>query len=275
MNAHAQWTSGPGPLLLIGGSEDRVHSKVILRLLFRVIGDAGRLVVITSASQIPKRVGAMYSGAFAQLEVEERVDILHLSRRSEAAKPANVARIEHASAVFFTGGDQTRLASLLGGTPVLNAVQALHNRGGVVSGTSAGAMAIPRTILYPRRGDPHRTLGTETSPGLGLIDNLLVDSHFTQRDRLARLCGAVAQNPQNLGVGIDEDTALLVTCNELVEVAGSGAAYFVDGSKISYTSLADGTTTQQRVPLVFNLAIHVLLPGDRFNLSTRRPEHAG
>jgi cyanophycinase len=172
--------------------------------------------------------------------------------------------------LFFTGGDQLRITSQMGGSPLLERIFALHDEGAAIVGTSAGAAAMSETMLI---GGPTNRSCLSTlamAPGLGLLKGVIVDSHFTERGRFARLMGAVAQNPHNLGIGIDEDTAVLVSENdEELTVLGSGAVYVIDGRGIRFTSLSE--RHPERILTVHDARVHVLGRGDRYNLKERRP----
>lgn len=172
--------------------------------------------------------------------------------------------------MFFTGGDQLRITSQLGGSPLLERILALHKSGTAIVGTSAGAAAMSETMLIggPTNNSCLATLAM--APGLGLLEGVVVDSHFAERGRFGRLMGAVAQNPHNLGIGIDEDTAIHVTNDEEFVVLGSGAVYVIDGSAIRYTNLSDRQEAE-RIFTIHDARVHVLGRDDRFSLKERRP----
>jgi cyanophycinase len=171
--------------------------------------------------------------------------------------------------VFFTGGDQLRLTSQVGDTPIYQALRALYDDGGTIVGTSAGAAAMPETMLIGGPSDESLRQGElQMAPGLGLVPNLVVDSHFAERGRIGRLLAAVAQNPRNLGVGIDEDTAIIVK-QGCFRVIGSGAVYVADGSTVTFSSLADQSSDE--IIHIHDVCLHVLGQGAIYDLSERRP----
>jgi len=178
--------------------------------------------------------------------------------------------LERASTVFFTGGDQLRITSQIGDSPVYQTLMKLHDRGSLIVGTSAGAAAMSETMLASGEDDQSPSAsGPEMSPGLGLMTGVVIDSHFAERGRLGRLLGAIALSPRNIGIGIDEDTAIVVEKDSRFHVVGSGAVYVVDGTDINYSSLSEkeknGTLS------VMDVKLHMLADGDSFDLLERRP----
>lgn len=262
-------TTPKGALVIIGGHEAKTGEQAILTEVAGRVGKGGRLVVITAATQEPEEVAATYREAFGGLGVKA-IDLLDIRTHDQASDPAVVALLDATRVVFFTGGDQLRITSQLGGSPVCEAMRALYRRGGTIAGTSAGAAAMPATMLVGGASDSSQSMGSlEMAPGLGLIDNVIIDTHFAERGRISRLLGAVAQNPRNLGLGIDEDTAIVVEREASFRVLGSGAVYVVDGTRMSYTSLSE----QRRagVVTIHGAVLHVLGAGDGFDLSSCTP----
>lgn len=256
-----------GQLLVIGGAEDKEGRCTILRRFVAMAGEEkARLVVLTLAASAPGEVGAVYESVFHRLGVA-RVEVLHMREREEARLLAPV--LEEASGVFFTGGDQLRISTLLGGTMLEEALRRAWQRGVPVAGTSAGASAMSHTMIVGGEGEeaPRRD-ALQMAPGLGLLQQVVVDQHFSQRGRLGRLLAAVGQNPAILGLGLDEDTAALIE-GDLLEVVGSGAATLVDGRAITHTSVS-GADPGRPLALA-NVLLHLLPAGYRFNLSTRHP----
>jgi cyanophycinase len=202
-----------------------------------------------------------------RLEDLEQVDI---RQRQDAHDPALVKRLSHAAVVFFTGGDQLRLVSQIGGTPLLDCLHARYQAGALICGTSAGAAAMPQTMLVAGPSDEsHEADALDMGPGLGLLPGTIVDTHFAQRGRLGRLAGAVARNPSLLGIGLDEDTALLVEDGFRGQVLGSGAVYVADGTDLSYTSLAEHRS--RGIVTIHDLRLHVLGHGEHLDLASKRP----
>lgn len=259
-----------GTLIIIGGHEDKAGDRVILtEVAQRARKDAGRLVVITVATQVPEEVAAEYRTVFGELGVKH-VDVLDVRTRDEAHESAVIDKVKDARVVFFTGGDQLRITSQLGDSPVFQSLLDTYHSGGTIVGTSAGAAAMPGTMLISGPGDESSKLTSlGMAPGLGLMPDVVIDSHFAERGRIGRLLGAVAQNPRNLGIGIDEDTAIVVDRGTCFEVLGSGAVYVVDGTQISYSSLSE--TNADGVISIDDVRLHVLGAGDQYDLTARRP----
>jgi cyanophycinase len=257
----------PGPLIVIGGHEDKDNRKVILAEIARRL-DGGRLVVATVASHSPEGYFDSYKAAFSSLGVEDLVEF-YVEERSETLGDKALSCFDGAAGVFFTGGDQLRISSQIGDTPVERRVREIHARGGVIAGTSAGASVMSDTMLV--RGssaESHRIGDLHMAPGLGLLRDVIVDQHFAERGRIGRLLGAVAQNPRVLGVGLDEDTAAVVE-GDAFQVLGSGAVYVMDGSDVTHSNIAEAAP--ERTLSMYDVRMHVLSTGDRFDLAKRRP----
>jgi cyanophycinase len=251
-------------LLAIGGNEDRREEMAVLRRFVQHCGGPqARIVVLTAASTVPQILWAGYERAFAVLGVQRCVE-LGLSSREEADAPAAVREILAADGVFLTGGDQRRLLSVLGGSAVAQALRrARAQRGLCVAGTSAGAAALSRQMLAGGRAPllPEKDV-VLLDEGLDLLPGAIIDQHFSERRRLARLMSAVAQHPRLLGVGIDEDTALVVE-RGAIEVVGTGAVTLLDGRHMA--SSIERAQPGDRLTLA-GLRIHVLQAGQRLGL---------
>jgi len=256
----------PGPLILIGGHEDKEGKRVILKEVARRID--GKLVIATVASHEPEGYFEAYKAAFADLGVTDLVE-LYVQERPETLSDETLAALEGASGVFFTGGDQLRISSQIGATPVERRVREIPARGGLIAGTSAGASVMSETMLV--RGtssETHRIGDLHMAAGLGLIRDVIIDQHFAERGRIGRLLGAVAQNPRVLGIGIDEDTAVVVEADRL-EVLGRGGVYIVDGAGVTHSNIAEA---QAECALsIHDVRMHLLSSGDAFDLRGRRP----
>lgn len=257
-----------GTLIIIGGHEDREDEKRILQEVARRVGE-GRLVIMTVASHNPAGYFKQYKKAFAELGLDDLTE-LYINTRSEASNEDLLALFEGATGVFFSGGDQLRITSQIGDTPVMRKVVNLFRRGGVVAGTSAGAAAMCETMLVKGTSrESHRIGDLHMAPGLGLIQDVIIDQHFAERGRMGRLLGAVCQNPRMLGVGIDEDTAVIVEDDTHFRVIGSGAVYVVDGENVTYSNVAE--EREEHALSMFNVGLHVLSEGDEFDLLRRCP----
>ena len=259
--------TAPGPLLIIGGREDKTGDRVILRAIAeRVRGR--KLVLATVASRAPEGYFDAYEAAFAELGVAELVE-LYVHERGDTLDGRMDAVLADAAGVFFTGGDQLRISSQIAGTPVEDAVRAIRARGGIVAGTSAGASVMSETMLVRGPGSTsHRIGDLHMAPGLGLMPHIIIDQHFAERGRIGRLLGAVAQNPRVLGVGVDEDTAILVE-GTAFRVLGSGAVTVVDGLGVTHSNIAEARP--ERTLSMHDVRLHVLASGDSFDLERRRP----
>ncbi|GGC66293.1 cyanophycinase [Siccirubricoccus deserti] len=263
-------TRKQGTLVIIGGHEDRDGDRVILKEVARLVR-GGRLVLATVASHEPEGYFEAYQRAFADLGVTDLVE-LYVKERSETTSEEKLKVFEGATGVFFSGGDQLRISSTLGDTLVEQRVREIFQRGGVVAGTSAGAAAMSDTMLVKgSSGESYRIGDLHMAPGLGLIRDVIIDQHFAERGRIGRLLGAVAQNPRELGVGIDEDTAIVVRGRRF-EVIGDGGVYVVDGAGVTHSNVAEAEP--QRALSMYDVRIHVLSAGDSFDLGRRRPVEA-
>lgn len=257
-----------GTLVIIGGGEDKDGEKLILQEIASRVG-AGKLVVTTVASHSPEGYFEKYDEAFRALGVEEVVE-LDIRTRVDACDAENLRKLEGANGVFFTGGDQLRITSRIGDTPIAHAIERIFLAGGVVAGTSAGASCMSETMLVQGSGrESHRIGALRMAPGLGLIQDVIIDQHFAERGRMGRLLGAVAQNPRELGIGIDEDTAIVLEGDDCFYVVGSGAVYLVDGAGVTHSNIAE--EEEDRVLSIYDVTLHVLSQGDRFDLQSRRP----
>jgi cyanophycinase len=249
-------------LMIIGGA---AGPALLVRFVELAGAASARIVVIATASEAPEDTGAHYVTTFTGLGAGS-VRALRLTTRAEAGDPAAAAVLREATGVFFTGGDQQRITSVLGGTPVDSLLQELVCRGAVLlGGTSAGAAMMSATMIVGGDEPGVTAAAVRTGPGLEFLPGVLIDQHFAQRGRLNRLLSAVARYPHELGLGIDEDTAIL-TDGDCFEVLGSGAVTVVDA----------GAATDIRVPANGPIAltgarIHVLPAGHTFHLTGRRP----
>lgn len=261
-------TTQPGSILAVGGAEDKVKKRAILQRFVREAGGKhARVAILPTASSIPDERAAFYLGVFAELGVASAVHVPIVTRR-DAQLVAHAAAIGGASGVFLTGGDQARLVSVLSETRSFEAIRKGLVGGGIVAGTSAGASAFSSTMIVGgQTGLSLRRDAVKLAPGLGIITRLIIDQHFTQRDRLGRLLTAVAQQPERLGVGIDEDTAIVYYGNGEVEVVGSGQVFIVDGARAASKGL---DAHPRSCPFTLSgVMLHVLTEGDRFNVVSR------
>jgi cyanophycinase len=258
-------------LIIIGGKEERSNNEVILSEVAQRIG-SGKLVITTVA--MPNETSELfeqYEKAFRSMGVKH-IFKLEIKDREEATRESKVRILDDAQGVFFTGGDQVRITSQIGDTLIYNRVREIYDSGGVIAGTSAGAAVMSETMIVEGGDDESHVVGgsLRMAPGLGLIGGLIIDQHFMERGRVGRLVGAVAQNPKNLGIGIDERTAIVVEGGgSEFYVLGSGAAYVIDGSEVTYSNIAEEAI--HKTLSIYDIRMHVLSQGDRFDLLNRRP----
>ena len=259
-----------GRLLIIGGNEDKTGDCLILRKFIELSGQRkAKIAVLTTATQLPREVGAEYKALF-QLMGAEIVDLIDIMDRRQASDLNNAECIKKYTGIFFTGGDQLRLTSLLGGTVMDKAIKDKFREGGVIAGTSAGASVMSHTMIVG--GDSSETPKKSTvnmAEGMGFIDKVVIDQHFAQRGRINRLLAVVAQNPNVIGMGIDEDTAILVDKSNQCSVIGSQTVTILDGRKIIHSNLSELSPFD---PLaITNIKLHILPMGYGYNLSQRLP----
>jgi cyanophycinase len=256
-----------GPLIIIGGGEDKEGKRVILREVAKHV-NGGKLVIATVASHEPEGYFEAYQRAFADIGVTDLVEV-YVKERSETLDPEKLRVFEGASGVFFSGGDQLRISSQIGDTPFEQRVRDIHENGGLLAGTSAGASVMSETMLVKgTSGESYKIGDLHMAPGLGLVRNMIIDQHFAERGRFGRLFGAVAHNPRELGIGIDEDTALVFE-NDRFGVIGSGCVYVVDGAGVTHSNIAEAEP--DRSLSMYDLRLHVLSSGDVFDVARRRP----
>lgn len=258
-----------GSMVIIGGAEDKRHACTILREVVDLAGGrTARLLVLTVATQQPEKVGTEYRNIFSRLGASE-VGVLDIARRGQAEDPMLAHMIDHASGIFFTGGDQLRITSILGGTRLYQHLLSAYRRGVMIAGTSAGASVMSSTMIVHGSGEQEPTqIGVRLAPGFGLVPDVVIDQHFAQRGRLGRLLSAVAQNPHVMGIGIDENTAVIVGTSEFV-VKGSGTVTVLDGQHISFTNMSEVSPTEALA--LADIRLHVLPSGYGFSLEQRRP----
>jgi cyanophycinase len=256
-----------GPLIIIGGGEDKEGKRTILREVAKHL-DGGKLVLATVASHEPEGYFEAYEKAFSDLGITDLVEV-YVKDRAETLDPEKLRLFDDAAGVFFSGGDQLRISSQIGDTPIEQRVRQIHDRGGLLAGTSAGASVMSETMLVKgTSGESYKIGDLHMAPGLGLVRDVIIDQHFAERGRFGRLFGAVAHNPRELGIGIDEDTALVLE-NEQFQVIGSGCVYVVDGAGVTYSNIAEAKP--ERSLSMYDIRMHVLSSGDTFDLSRRRP----
>jgi cyanophycinase len=274
-----------GKLISVGGSEDKgteIDPKfiqkeqlnffefgILKRILLEMKGVASKVEVITTASQIPEEVGENYIKAFGKLGCHN-VGVIHIKKREEALNPEYIARIKEADGVMFTGGNQMRLSMIFGGTDFLRIlIDRYNNENFVIAGTSAGAMAMSNTMIYQGSSTGALLKGeVKITTGLALIKDVIIDSHFVTRGRFGRLAQAVAGNPGCIGIGLGEDTGVLIKEGNKMEAIGSGLVLIFDGHNIRHSNIAD---IEEGQPIsIENLVVHVMAKGNFYYLNERK-----
>ena len=274
-----------GKLISIGGAEDKgtdlekgeIHRNNLnffeLGILKRIVEEAGgvnaRIEVITTASSIPYEVGDNYLDAFGKIGCLQ-VDVMHIRDRGDANKLEFLERAKQADVMMFSGGNQLRLSATFGGTDFLQIIKERYyqEEGFVIAGTSAGAMAMSPTMIYEGSAAlAHLKGSVKMTAGLGLQQGVIIDSHFDKRGRFGRLAQAVAANPSCIGIGLGEDTGVIIHHGKYLETVGSGPVIIVDGHAILHNSIAD---IPEGNPIsIENLKVHFMSAGNAFNLQTR------
>jgi cyanophycinase len=274
-----------GKLIPIGGAEDKGSDNsggqfskpnlnfISLGILRRVVQEAGgnhvRIEVITTASTIPFEVGNNYMDAFGKIGCTN-VGVMHIRNREDASRTEYLSRLQQCDCVMISGGNQMRLTSTFGGTAFLRIMLQRYyaESGFVVAGTSAGAMAMSNTMIYEGLSERAHLKGeVKITTGLGFIDDVIIDSHFEKRGRFGRLAQAVAANPAAIGIGLSEDTGLLITQGNRMEAIGSGLVMIIDGHDIKYSNIAD---IPEGNPIsVENLKVHFCAKGNGYLLQDK------
>lgn len=274
-----------GKLIAIGGAEDKgtnlergeIHRNNLnffeLAILRRFVQEAGgneaRIEVITTASTIPVEVGNNYLNAFGKIGCIN-IGEMHIRNRFDAANPEFLERLQACDAVMFSGGNQMRLTATFGGTQFLKILlERYHNEAFVIAGTSAGAMAMSNTMIYEGEASKAHLKGeVKIATGLGFIDDVIIDSHFEKRGRFGRLAQAIATNPACIGIGLGEDTGMLITEGHKMEAIGSGLVMILDGHEIRHSNIAD---IPDGCPVsIENLKVHFCEKGNGYLLEERK-----
>ncbi|MDZ7851690.1 MAG: cyanophycinase [Halomonas sp.] len=262
-------SSASGTLVAIGGAEDKTSDLEILRRVFS-LAPAGNheVAVIATASSIPDQVLPEYEAAFSRLGAS-RVHSLEIRDRQQAADTDTVRLIEQSGVIFFSGGDQLRLTNVLGGSRVLTAIRERLDDGAVVAGTSAGAAAMPGTMIYNgAAADALRKGAVNMTFGLGLVDGLIIDSHFLERGRFTRLMEVGASNPEHLGVGLGEDAGVIIHPHGILEAIGPGHVILIDSRDLASSNIADLSVGEPVA--VEHMILHAMVSGHGFDVEARR-----
>ncbi|MCA9634431.1 MAG: cyanophycinase [Myxococcales bacterium] len=267
MPAKVEKDRARGWIVPVGGAEDKEGGKAILRRFVEVSGGAdAHIVVIPTASRLPD-TGQRYVDLFTGLGAGAATSLPY-ETRAEAAREDWLATLQTATGIFLTGGNQLRISTILGGTPVAKSIRTLNAEGVAVGGTSAGAAILSEhMIAFGRGGASPRAGMVSLAPGFGLTNRVVIDQHFRQRDRLGRLLTALAYNPFAVGIGLDEDTAAFIGPDDVLHVVGAGAITVVDASSLEHSSM--GSARSGAVICLTGIKLHILDRGATFNLHTR------
>jgi cyanophycinase len=277
--------SPKGILISIGGNVDKgtaaepnynnpsnlafFEDGILKRILSEMKGINSKVEVNTTASEIPEEVGNNYVEAFKRLGCEG-VHVIHIKNREDALNPEYFKRIQDCDGVMFTGGNQMRLTTIFGGTDILKLLhERYENEHFVIAGTSAGAMAMSNTMIYEGSSDQSFLKGkVKITTGLAFMKDVIIDSHFVRRGRFGRLAQAVSANPGCIGIGLGEDTGVLVSKGTELEAIGSGLVIIFDGHSIRHSNIAD---IDDGHPIsIEHLIVHVMAKGNHYNVKHRK-----
>jgi len=259
-----------GWIVPIGGAEDKENSPQILRRFVELAGGAEADIVVIPTASLQRGTGPRYGRLFTEMGAA-RAASLDFDTRRDADEPGRLERLRQASGIFFTGGNQLRLSTLIGGTAVARAVRQMNASGVAVAGTSAGAAFISEhMIAFGDEGSTPIAGSVRLAPGLGLTNRFIIDQHFRQRDRLGRLLTALAYNPFAVGIGLDEDTAAFIAPDNTVDVLGSGGITVVDAAEVQFSSM--DSVKEGRPVCLLGVKLHILTQGATFNLHTRQAD---
>jgi cyanophycinase len=257
-----------GHVIVIGGAEDKVRERVILNRFIKLAGGRdARIAVISTASSLGPLAGEMYRRVFGELGAAE-VNPIHTVTRAQANDAENARIVRDATGIFMTGGNQLRLSSTIGGTALAQQVVRRHREGAVIAGTSAGASAMStHMVAFGASGSTPKQRMVQMAAGLGILPGVIIDQHFEARNRLGRLLAIIASNPSLLGIGVDEDTAGVVSPDGVMEVIGRRSVTILDGAE----SETDAWEVKAHKPVMISgVVLHSLPSGYRFDLERRQ-----
>lgn len=259
-----------GLLVAIGGREDKEEDLEILSTLVSLVdAEVPKIEIITTATNFPEETGQEYITAFSQ-GGRSSVGILNIDSRDSADEPEFLEMIKAADIIFFTGGDQLRITSILAGSPIIDEIKRRYlEERCIIAGTSAGAAAMSRTMIYG--GDSSEALqkgAVNLGDGLGLIDNVIIDTHFVERGRFSRLMQVLSINPVNLGIGLGEDAGIIIEKGHIIKAIGNGLVVIFDGQGLKYSNVAD--IRYDEAIAMENLIVHTIVDGHGYDLKTRK-----
>ncbi|RQD71834.1 MAG: cyanophycinase [Tindallia sp. MSAO_Bac2] len=275
MNNHSEPTHNSrtiprGLLVAIGGNEDKKHDQQILSTIPALINKQKKIIeIITTATQHPEEAGKEYCKVFTQ-NGDHVIGLMHITTREQAADDTFVERINAADVIFFTGGDQLRITSVLGGSLIeKEIIRKYQEEFCIIAGTSAGASAMSKTMICG--GDSSEALKKGTinvSTGIGLIDNAIIDTHFVERGRFSRLMQIVSMNPSNIGIGLGEDSGIVIEGGCIIKAIGSGITVILDGKHLKYTNVAN--ISSDEAIAIENIVLHTIVNGYGYDLCEKK-----
>jgi cyanophycinase len=257
-----------GWIIPIGGAEEKENSPEILERFVQLCGGKNANIAVIATASRMEDTGVRYEKIFGGLGAGD-VTAITFDTRRDCEEAGRLEKLASANGVFFTGGNQLRLSTVIGGTSVAKEIRRMNAAGTHVAGTSAGAAFISEhMIAFGDEGSSPKAGQARLAPGLGLTNRFIIDQHFRQRDRLGRLLSALAYNPFAIGLGLDEDTAAFIGPDNNIEVEGSGGITIVDASGIEFSSM--DSADEGKVVCMLGLQLHILVTGATFNLHTRQ-----
>jgi cyanophycinase len=255
-----------GVVVAVGGNEDKEHSLYVLRRMVSLIKKRSILIeVITTASEMPEETSKMYQRAFDKIS-NTTVQFMHIHTREQAEDNQYIQRLKECHIIFFAGGDQLRITSILGGTIFLKTIlNKFYTEDCIVAGTSAGATAMSQTMIYDGESSEALVKGAvKITAGIGLIQNVVIDSHFIIRGRFSRLMEIITSNPGHIGIGLGEDTGIIIRKGCLIEAMGNGLVVIFNGKHIRYSNISSIDTGEAIA--VENMQVHTLVDGYGYDL---------
>ncbi|MDD4976497.1 MAG: cyanophycinase [Bacteriovorax sp.] len=257
-----------GKLIIIGGREDRTQAREILNVLAEAVG-GGKLCIVTVASEDGEHMWEIYHKVFKDLGVKT-LSHLDVVQRTQSIDQKAYKAVQDADAVFFTGGDQLKITSEIGGTIIQDRIMEIYQNGGIISGTSAGASVMGEIMMIAGAPEASFRIGSDLqmAPGLGFATNMIIDQHFAERGRVGRLIGAVAHNPKYLGIGLDENTAIILQDKVQFKVIGAGAVYILDAHEADGSNVSEAE--HNTALSIFNVRLSVLSSGNYFDITLKK-----
>ena len=258
-----------GLLVAVGGNEDKEHDLLVLRKIVSLIKtQTVNVEIITTASEIPEELGEMYRKSFDRIG-NTSVRFMHIRTREQAEEKQYIERLKKCDVVFFTGGDQLRISSILGGTLFLDTIlNKYYTEECIIAGTSAGATAMSQTMIFGGESAEALIKGSvNVTAGIGLVQNVIIDSHFIKRGRFSRLMELITSSPGHIGIGLGEDIGIIIRKGYLVEAIGNGLVVIFDGKQIKHSNIS--SINNGKAIAVENMHVHVLVDGYGYDLLNR------